>query len=954
MYSIDNILEVEREQPITMRHVNLCMKLWKTGNDHAFSSTEYALHGWFDVLKFLGEEIQCALEPPQEVITAARRVLKIAVPRCQSGNPSDVASMTESMATSGFFARGLPGLVKLAAPRSAEARAVIDALSYLKWHCYPDDVRERSLLLQLSELTTTCNIAWCVQQLWPCIAAMNEHWHDDAAKTCAFQVLRAHSESPRNIRPARSLRTHHHHCVVAAWHQHPLVPQPSELQMPLHSILETLPRVPRKKPFPSFEGYAKCMFMLLRADLFAPLCEAISDLVGGASGERVYTSVRCVGAWYCGATSGVFLRFGNAKLKESHARLLSGNLLCLSADRRFEKTIWATVARREWLDDGVVGVQLVVDKADHRDGNMHEEMLHRLLDHSAQQGLFCVESPVFYPAYGPSLARLRDLHGADTPTDETENEAQRLRFPLARAVCTECHTRPQPPDYLRNGVTVDIGCMTPLKTPRRVSVSEAIRLLQVPEATVLDHSQAKAVQQVLKSKVAVIQGPPGCGKTFTGARLVTALSSVQDAGGSSSPPILVVTYKNHALDSFLEAITKFEPRVARIGGGMKDEFKDALGKYRIFDLGKEHRMNSPMWRTAYRSSCDTLFQDAYSRLRSGAKKVTQALVPSVEVFFDAAFLLHQPLIESLVGDVLHAGWTSTTPGVQHPDRWIAAEVVQYLAGSRQSADAPLDLMKSVAALTEIVLGNQSETRRLEQACTRHGAGALRLERDEYGVASIRLADLQGVKQAQELTAAVTELMAECSSREASFSDLVRESNRKLWKSAEALFRDWCPSAKHFQGAGAKGGGSCTPLRSRREHQRKTQSSTEQDERNIEDDAENAVLWMPTKKSDTRNKRVTCLEFHAPSKKATLSGDLHLSSQERDLLLHTPDVWRLSARKKVQLMQVLAEKLLAQRRVAFARASANAVTQAQDVARMREEKVRTPCCVAWRYSMMCAC
>ena len=71
----------------------------------------------------------------------------------------------------------------------------------------------------------------------------------------------------------------------------------------------------------------------------------------------------------------------------------------------------------------------------------------------------------------------------------------------------------------------------------------------------------------------MVQGPPGCGKTFVGVRVAQLLLSMTRAGAqpgymnddnmelefmpdntSSQPhagPILVVTYKNVALDDFL-------------------------------------------------------------------------------------------------------------------------------------------------------------------------------------------------------------------------------------------------------------------------------------------------------------------------------------------------------------------------------------------------------------------
>eukprot|EP00439_Symbiodinium_sp_Y106_P009193 s3245_g1.t1 len=98
--------------------------------------------------------------------------------------------------------------------------------------------------------------------------------------------------------------------------------------------------------------------------------------------------------------------------------------------------------------------------------------------------------------------------------------------------------------------------------------SELTRLCKVAEdddesmsaaSTTCDSSQLQAVQHALRCRVSLIQGPPGTGKTFIGYKLLRMLV------GKSR--ILVLTYKNDALDGFLEPCRKDlgEHQVARIG-----------------------------------------------------------------------------------------------------------------------------------------------------------------------------------------------------------------------------------------------------------------------------------------------------------------------------------------------------------------------------------------------------
>ena len=64
-------------------------------------------------------------------------------------------------------------------------------------------------------------------------------------------------------------------------------------------------------------------------------------------------------------------------------------------------------------------------------------------------------------------------------------------------------------------------------------------------------------------------GPPGCGKTFIGVKIVQLLFSLKP---KLKKPILLLTYKNHALDEFLKHVLRFcwKDDVVRIGGRSKE------------------------------------------------------------------------------------------------------------------------------------------------------------------------------------------------------------------------------------------------------------------------------------------------------------------------------------------------------------------------------------------------
>jgi hypothetical protein len=77
-----------------------------------------------------------------------------------------------------------------------------------------------------------------------------------------------------------------------------------------------------------------------------------------------------------------------------------------------------------------------------------------------------------------------------------------------------------------------------------------------------------------------MQGPPGCGKTHVGIRLVQQLLLRRGIPGpilgqGIPGPILVMTYKNHALDEFLMGLLPFVPKqdLVRMGNMSQAVFR---------------------------------------------------------------------------------------------------------------------------------------------------------------------------------------------------------------------------------------------------------------------------------------------------------------------------------------------------------------------------------------------
>ena len=114
---------------------------------------------------------------------------------------------------------------------------------------------------------------------------------------------------------------------------------------------------------------------------------------------------------------------------------------------------------------------------------------------------------------------------------------------------------------------------------RSIGITDQLKrdLCQLVRETTLDPEQLKSFIESLVEPVHLTQGPPGTGKSYLGVVIVRALIMIRDAWMKASPsisgmPILVLSYKNHAIDEFLVDLIKAERALSllRIGGSSSD------------------------------------------------------------------------------------------------------------------------------------------------------------------------------------------------------------------------------------------------------------------------------------------------------------------------------------------------------------------------------------------------
>eukprot|EP00760_Papus_ankaliazontas_P035863 PhM_4_TR8054/c0_g1_i1/m.30623 len=152
-------------------------------------------------------------------------------------------------------------------------------------------------------------------------------------------------------------------------------------------------------------------------------------------------------------------------------------------------------------------------------------------------------SPSFFPGYEPVLSAMRAfLHDASSFPFKAEIVDAQFKNKAVEFV---------PPKY-------------------RPAYAQLVQ--QMRRALTLDAGQDKAMSELDSRGVLLVQGPPGTGKSFLGCRCVEAVTSFRirlhngllenmvdvtcdmDFTEHHIAPVLVVTYKNHALDEFLSDV----------------------------------------------------------------------------------------------------------------------------------------------------------------------------------------------------------------------------------------------------------------------------------------------------------------------------------------------------------------------------------------------------------------
>ncbi|CAG8719623.1 4995_t:CDS:10, partial [Gigaspora margarita] len=149
-----------------------------------------------------------------------------------------------------------------------------------------------------------------------------------------------------------------------------------------------------------------------------------------------------------------------------------------------------------------------------------------------------------------------------------------------------------------------------LNVADRFSHENVIRNLQ--KSSKLDNTQAKSLVYSLCREVALIEGPPGTGKTFVGVEIMKVLMANKKY--TNIGPILTICFTNHALDQFLENLLNAGiKKIVRLGRRSKSEI---IQNFNIEELCKS-RPRSRVQRS--------MLSEGYDELRRIEKEAEELL-----------------------------------------------------------------------------------------------------------------------------------------------------------------------------------------------------------------------------------------------------------------------------------------------------------------------------------------
>ena len=367
---------------------------------------------------------------------------------------------------------------------------------------------------------------------------------------------------------------------------------------PLREAVKALPHVIVDHPIPSLEVHLDTQYKLLRCDVLMGVEEGLANvrrrfLHQEAAGDRsrsmrVYQGATCDGFHFTNE-GGVLFRWKiptDARNFRNRPRweriLMHGNFVVVTTpeslrypDAPQAEFYRGTIFRRMLSADEIknhVDFDCYIEKGEF---DIAFDDQFDALAAARQDSYVLLETQTFAMPYFKVLRAIQSITPETLPRD------------IADALLTG---RTRPPEYILAEPKLNFEGVLALK-PNESPVVDILmenslsnvcekwsRELEdngrLPNGThCCDPTQLRALEHVFHHNVAIVQGTPGTGKTFVGAKVAQLLHN-----NFPHVRVLLLCFTNHALDSFLHDVLAVAPEarsdICRMGGRCSDDLRD--------------------------------------------------------------------------------------------------------------------------------------------------------------------------------------------------------------------------------------------------------------------------------------------------------------------------------------------------------------------------------------------
>ncbi|KAG0374707.1 hypothetical protein BGX24_010062 [Mortierella sp. AD032] len=326
-------------------------------------------------------------------------------------------------------------------------------------------------------------------------------------------------------------------------------------------------------------------FRLYRQDMLKPLCASIQEFVDvlgrtDKHNDRTFADPRELKKLIDGNVG--LNVYSNVKFKDVSVKGFQAGLTTISFDQPIRiKGVAAYQDRREFwersrgrlMQSGLVCIVKRGPHVGHNNRDVHavlaivqERDIHEL---SKSEGVAFIQV---------SLTNTKSYTAVFTPSESNECwfmiECPGSFFESYRPVLKALQTKMPSTLPFRNYIAPTDKDIADILSSSSAVAIDPPRYATTPgfkfDLSVLLENGATSLVETLGREIALINGPPGTGKTKIGVDLMRVLLHNKQA--MNSGPVLVICYTNHALDQFLEHIVgKGYTKIVRLGSQSKSQ-----------------------------------------------------------------------------------------------------------------------------------------------------------------------------------------------------------------------------------------------------------------------------------------------------------------------------------------------------------------------------------------------